>query len=111
MSFTDGKPRRATEEDLNGKWAGKGNAWFRCYMCGYKFELNDYWRFIYSDSSTFTDIFGKKWGMGNALVCEKCDGPDVLDRWKKMHEEAYNKYWNFTCQEHTVEIHYGKDDY
>jgi len=110
MSLTDQQPRRVTEQDLKMKWSGqKDNSHFRCYMCGHKFVLDDYWRFVFSDSSTFTDIFGKKWAMSNAIVCEKCDGPDVLDRWKKMHEEAYNKYWNFTCQEHTVEIHYDRD--
>lgn len=106
MSFTDGKPKYATEEDLKAKWSGrKDNSHFRCYLCGHKFILGDYWRFVNSKSSTFIDIFGKTWGVGNALTCEKCDGPDILERWVKMHEEAYNRFWFFTCQENYIEVY------
>jgi len=26
-------------------------------------------------------------------VCVKCDGSDVIDRWRKHNEEANQKFW------------------
>ena len=47
MSFTDQKPRVATEKHCKTKWSGD-QANFRCYMCGHKFEVGDIWRFVYA---------------------------------------------------------------
>lgn len=89
MSFTDGKPLLATEEHLKAPWSGKRDgSMFRCRMCGYKFQLGDYWRFVYTN-----DIPGAG---GNPLVCERCDGGDVCARWVQMCEEARTKFWWFT---------------
>ena len=90
MSFLDGKQRIATIKDVNGKWSGgKPGEFFRCAFCGYKFVLGDKWRCQYTN-----DIPG---AWGNPLICEKCDGTkeEVVEKWKKMHQEVKEKYWWF----------------
>lgn len=89
MSFTDQKPRVATEEDLNACWSGrqKGES-FRCYLCGYKFKVGDIWRWVFMGDLALT----------NLIVCEKCDTPDVKEKWKHMHDEfdrIKEKFWRF----------------
>jgi len=82
MSFTDQKPRTATEEHVNARWGGepKGKR-FRCYMCGHKFVVGDVWRWVMS----------KRYS--NFVVCEKCDGPDVLERWYTTIDELKTRFW------------------
>lgn len=75
MSFTDQKPRIATEQDLKGRW-GSG---FRCYLCGDPFKIGDQYRWIYCGEMSVI----------NALVCKSCDGQDVKERWKKQHDYIY----------------------
>lgn len=78
MSFTDQKQRVATEEDVKSPWSGVPNGGrFYCYLCGYRFKVNDKWRWVYGGSLALC----------NLLICEECDGPDVLDKWKKWWEE------------------------
>jgi len=62
MSFTDQKPRVATEEQVN-KWGGSREAGkrFRCHR--------------------------------GCLVCEKCDGVDVQERWQSANREAEQRFW------------------
>ena len=79
-SFTDQKPRVATEADCLAKWSGDP-ANFRCYMCGHKFEVGDVWRWLYSKTTI------------NPLICEKCDGPDVLERWVAHVKRGLEVYW------------------
>lgn len=80
MSFTDQKPRVATEQEVNARWGGKN---FRCYLCGHKFSIGDVWRWVYAaDRKLF-----------NVTVCEKCDGPDVLERWEKHYNDAKQRFW------------------
>lgn len=84
MSFTDQKPRIATEEDCNGNWGGNKNGErFRCFLCGYKFVIGDMWRFV---AATHKGYF-------NFLTCKDCDGSDVLERWVKHNETAAKIYW------------------
>lgn len=92
MSFTDGKPRVATEEDVHANWSGgKDGKYFRCGLCGHKFVVGDYWRFVFTNN-----IPG---AAGNPLVCKDCDGyhegVHVIERWKKMCEDSRTKYWWF----------------
>jgi hypothetical protein len=88
MSFTDGKPRIATEQDCKARWScGKPGERFRCCLCGHKFVVGDVWRFQFTNNIPNAG--------GNPLVCEKCDGPDVVERWKKMCEEYKTKFWHF----------------
>jgi len=91
MTFTNEKPVVATKEYCITRWmGGEGN--FRCGICGYKFKENDVFRWIYTN-----DLPGYN---GNPLVCEKCDGPDVIERWKKLVDEFNSsKYWylRFLC--------------
>ena len=95
MSFTDQKPRRATEEDLKARWNGNGPGEdFRCYLCGHKFKVGDIWRWVYGDCKNFKDpVSGKTWGVCNFKICESCDGDDVLDRWVQANEEAHRRFW------------------
>ena len=82
MSFTDQKVRVATEKHVTAKWGGAPNGErFRCYLCGHKFTVGDEWRWV----------FTKKYG--NLMVCKKCDGSDVLDRWYAANEELETRFW------------------
>lgn len=84
MSFTDGKPRYATKRELGANWSGgKPGEFFRCSLCGYKFQLDDYWRWQYTN-----DVSGAG---GNPMVCEKCDGTkeEIVAKYKRV-VAAYN---------------------
>lgn len=90
MSFIDGKPQTVSEIDLKADWGGRSHKKFpfRCYMCGHKFQLGEYWRFIFTN-----DIAGAG---GNPIVCHSCDGDDVRERWKKLCDEFNgDKFWWF----------------
>ena len=88
--FTSQLPQVATERDLQTKWSGRSDN-FRCYMCGYEFKVGDYWRWVYADRSNFVKPFSTKmFGVCNLMTCESCDGPDILERWVKKHEEFYS---------------------
>lgn len=83
MSFTDGKPRIATEADVKARWCcGKPGEYFRCGFCWYTFQVGDYWRFFYTND---TPGYG-----GNPLVCKNCDRPrdELLQIWKEHYAEA-----------------------
>ena len=68
-SFTDQKPRVFTSEDAAPKqW---GNRLLACSLCGHTFKVGDYWRWVYAPGNYL-----------NLETCEKCDGADVLDRYK-----------------------------
>jgi len=94
MSFTDQKPRIATEEETRQPWSGgKNGKYFRCYLCGYRFIAGDQYRFV----------FGKN--TGNLIVCRACDGTneEVQEKWNKLHNEfsalAAGKLWYFIERE------------
>ena len=85
-TFTDQKPRIATEEDCKRPWSGRPNGeGFRCYLCGHRFKPGDQWRWVYAN--------GQSPAYGNFLVCKKCDGDDVLDRWQEQNAALNDKYW------------------
>lgn len=88
MSFTDGTPQVATAEDLEMWWSGSP-ANFRCRLCGAKFCVGDVWRFVYSNFSASPSRYG------NFLVCQKCDGPDVLQRAAEQEREYETRFWWF----------------
>ena len=74
MSFTDQKPRIATEADTKAPWSGyKNGERFYCYLCGHKFVVGDGWRWVCAGSIR----------RSNLLVCNACDCPDVLEKWKQ----------------------------
>jgi hypothetical protein len=91
MSFIDGKPHIADETTCAAPWGGiKGGRRFRCYLCGYRFLVGDQYRFVY------TNIIPGHYS-GNPLVCVRCDGDDVIERWKELCDEAWSeKFWWFT---------------
>jgi len=81
MVFTDQKSRIATEEHVNAPWNGNKKN-FRCYLCGYRFKVGDYWRWVFGKGLT-----------RNFMVCKSCDGEDVLERFKKACEELKTRFW------------------
>jgi hypothetical protein len=89
--FTDQQPFTVTEADLKAHWAGgKPGQFFRCYLCGYRFQLGDRCRWQYTN-----DIKGAS---GNPLVCAECDtSPEaVIAEWVRMHAiYASDKFWWF----------------
>ena len=88
MSFTDGKAWTVTEEETHLNWSGgKNGKYFRCNLCGHKFKAGDTARFQFTN--------GTPGAGGNPLVCLNCDGPDVVERWKQMCEDAHTKFWWF----------------
>jgi hypothetical protein len=90
MSFTDGKPFVATEEDLKRPWmGGKRGEYFRCFLCGHRFVPGDVVRWQFTN-----DIPG---AAGNPLVCKACDGTkdEVVAKWKAMHSEVNGRMWWF----------------
>lgn len=85
MSFTDQKPRVATEKDCKAPWQGYNNGkYFRCYLCGHKFKVGDYWRWVFA---------GPMKGLCNFLVCEECDCDDVADKWEAQNKEFDSEKW------------------
>lgn len=88
MSFTDGKPRIATAEDLVAKWNGDP-ANFRCRLCGHRFRLGDVWRWVFANAA-HSEV-----RHGNFLVCAQCDGPNVLMRAAEQEREAEQRFWWF----------------
>ena len=91
MSFTDQKPHTVTKKDLKLKWnGGKNGKYFRCYLCGHKFRIGDYYRWVYAG-----DLKNDK-GLNaymNFLVCENCDGDDIKERWKNHVDRGDIEYW------------------
>jgi len=90
MGFTDQQPHTVTAKDLVTPWGGgKNGKYFRCYLCGHKFKLGDVFRWVFSNR-----------GPGNFMVCESCDGEDVIDRWAALYEEfkasSTGRFWRFT---------------
>jgi hypothetical protein len=90
MSFLNGKPFIATEEHVKSKWGGG----FHCKLCGHKFAVDDTVRFIYANGNGSN-------GSGNFLVCQECDGPDVLERGRQSFAQALNlaRQWNIYAPE------------
>jgi len=85
-SFTDEKPRVATEKEVKAPWGGGANGkWFRCYLCGYKFKVGDMWRWVFGKGKCV-----------NFITCEACDGDDVMERWIALGKEYHSdKFWWF----------------
>lgn len=84
MSFLDQMPRVATEDDVKGSWdAAPNGKRFRCHLCGHRFKVGDIWRWVYAGKVNLT----------NFLVCEACDGPDVLERWQAHYKDGKTRFW------------------
>jgi hypothetical protein len=95
-TFTNQKRRVATEAECRQDWrCGKNGSRFRCDMCGHRFKPGDGWRWQYSSGTKFTDDDGKTWGCHNPMVCDACDGPDILVRWAAHCAEFHSaKFWS-----------------
>jgi formate-dependent nitrite reductase cytochrome c552 subunit len=90
VSFTDGKPCVVTPRHLETRWGGyPAKDYFRCRMCGHHFVEGDVFRWVYTNN--LPNPYG-----GNPIVCTTCDGPDVIDRWKALCDEAHSgRFWWF----------------
>lgn len=90
--FTNQKPFTVTDKDLRASWSGgKNGIFFRCGLCGYRFQIGDTARWVFTNN-----VPGAP---GNPLVCQRCDGDDVIDRWKakwKVFESS--EWWWFRRQ-------------
>jgi hypothetical protein len=91
-NFTRGKPFVVTADDCAKRWSGgKNGIYFRCYLCGHKFQPGDVARWQYTN-----DIPGAG---GNPMVCADCDGTkeEIVAKFRAMHEESKGRMWWF-CQ-------------
>ncbi len=93
MSFTDGKPRIATEEDTKRPWGGlQDGRNFRCGLCGHRFVVGNRWRWVFTNDSNLNGT------AGNPFVCEACDGPreEVIRKLAELYKEFMgDKFWRF----------------
>ena len=94
MSFTDGKPFVVTEEDTRRPWGGGANGkYFRCYLCGHRFQAGDVARWQFTNDTPGAG--------GNPMVCQACDGTkeEIVARWRQMHLMASDAMWYFFRRE------------
>lgn len=93
--WISGRPQVVEAADIKLPWSGyKDGRFFRCGLCGYRFKVGDYIRWLFTNTEGLPG--------GNPFTCEKCDGPDVLVRWKQHYEDykellatLNNKFWKF----------------
>lgn len=86
MSFTDQKRRFCSQAEADTKW-GLDKHRLHCTLCGHIFEVGEGWRWVYAN-----DGGG---GHGNFEVCDDCDGPAVLERYRvacKLIDEVSRPY-------------------
>lgn len=89
--WMNGTPQIATPADVTAEWlCGKGGKYFRCALCGYRFQVGDRWRLVYTNSTPGAG--------GNPLVCKECDGTNeqVIEKWLALRAEANERFWWFT---------------
>lgn len=91
-SFTDQQPRVATKEECRAHWGGANNGLlFRCGLCGHRFVVGDVWRVVYMGGKGYN--IGQL-GIPNGLVCARCDGQDVRERFVAHWQEAVTRFWH-----------------
>ena len=91
-SWFYGEPQIATEGNIkfwNDKPRGRQ---FRCYLCGYSFQLGDYWRYVY-DNGTMKGIPASGANQGNFMVCKNCDCDNIREKWLEHCKDIPTKYW------------------
>lgn len=82
------KPWVVTPEDVAVKWGcGKPGERLRCHLCGHRFQVGDVARWVIDNDGR------SQGGMGNFFTCQKCDGPDVRQRWWAMCAEVRTRFW------------------
>ncbi len=60
----------------------------RCYMCGHTFKSGEQVSLL--NNNSWTD---RPTGFFNPLICDNCDGEDVLNKWAERCKEAKKKFW------------------
>jgi hypothetical protein len=90
-----GDPWPATEWDVVADWnCGKPGEHFRCAWCGYRFQVGDLVRCVYTNSGA-EECNGIG---GNPFICAKCDGPreQILAELRGRRERfRANEFWWF----------------
>ncbi len=82
MSFTDQKPFVVTEKQLSQRWGTRTkDGALMCNICGHKFNEGENARWVYANGESSN-------GSGNFFTCDKCDGPDVLERGRASFAQA-----------------------
>lgn len=80
--FTNQLPWVVQEGDPQKPWSGyKDGSSFRCIMCGHKFVVGDYIRWVAGQ------------GTQNFFVCEKDDSGDVAKRYAQKEKDSHDEYW------------------
>jgi len=93
MSFTDQKPHIATEETCQAPWGGhRDGSHFRCCLCGHRFKPGDTYRWQCGSGHTY-EFEGRTYGTRNFLVCQSCDGDDVIGRWIEQLKDWMRRFW------------------
>ena len=91
MSFTDGNPWVATEDDYHANWmGGEDGKHFRCALCGHRFKPGDRVRWVHTNAAPGP-------ANGNPLVCEGCDGTrkEIITKLENLYEEMTTRMWWF----------------
>lgn len=85
MSFTDGKPRVATADEVALPWCGhKDGRCFRCNLCGEFIRIGETWRFVFTGNGV---------RMTNFLAHVACCGDDPITKARALAEEGYQRFW------------------
>ena len=83
--------KKTVDEGMVGRY-NRNDHHLRCYLCGHIFILGEQVSLV--NNNGWKD---RPTGDFNPLVCDGCDGEDVLDRWVEHCKEAKRlmkgKFW------------------
>lgn len=98
--FTEGFT--VEEEHLKQPWLGGRNGiYFRCMMCGHRFEVGDHckWYLVKATDTHLED--GTQVSAPNVMVCAECEsdctmmGRSVVEVWVGICTHVYDEHWYF----------------
>lgn len=85
-SFTDGKPRIATAQDVAMPWLGyRDGRCFRCNLCGEFILIGHSWQLVWTNGAVRTGNF-----LAHATCC---DGGDPIAKMKALEDEGFKRFW------------------
>ena len=80
-NWTNQKPFKVTEKQINFKWGCSPPCKLKCKLCGHIAKVGDTFRWVYANGKGGN-------GCGNFMVCSDCDGVDVLERGRQSFDQA-----------------------
>lgn len=80
--------QKIVDEDMIGRY-NRMDKELRCCLCGHTFIPGEQVNLL--NNNSWRD--GRPTGMFNPLICDDCDGEDVLDRWAEHCKVAAEKFW------------------